>query len=36
MRHFIYGDNGAPRYFYGDDCVLCATPWQNPQRKNWQ
>lgn len=36
MRLFIYGDTGARRYFYGDDCELCAAPWQNPQRKNWQ
>jgi hypothetical protein len=36
MRLFIYGDTGARRYFYGNDCVLCTTPWQNPQRKNWQ
>jgi hypothetical protein len=35
MRFFIYGDTGARRFFYGDDCVLCTTPWQNPQRKNW-
>ena len=36
MRLFIYGDTGARRYFYGNDCVLCTAPWQNPQRKNWQ
>jgi hypothetical protein len=36
MRYWIYGDTGAQHYFYGNDCVLCTTPWQNPQRKNWQ
>jgi len=36
MRYFIYGDMGAASYFYGDDCVLCKSPWENPQRKNWQ
>jgi hypothetical protein len=36
MRYWIYKDAGAQHYFYGNDCVLCTTPWQNPQRKNWQ
>jgi dienelactone hydrolase len=36
LRYWIYGDAGAKHYFYGNDCVLCAAPWQNPQRKNWQ
>ncbi len=36
MRYFIYDDTGARDYFYGDDCVLCKSPWENPQRKNWQ
>jgi hypothetical protein len=39
MRLFIYGDTGARRYFYGDDCVLCTAPWEDPQRKpaqEWQ
>jgi len=35
MRYWIYGDTGAQHYFYGDDCVLCVAPWENPQRKNW-
>jgi len=35
MRYFIYSDAGAERYFYGNDCVLCKAPWENPQRKNW-
>jgi hypothetical protein len=35
MRYWIYGDMGAKRYFYGDDCELCVAPWQDPQRKNW-
>jgi hypothetical protein len=35
MRYFIYSDVGAEHYFYGDDCVLCQAPWENPQRKNW-
>jgi dienelactone hydrolase len=36
MRYWIYRDDGAKKYFYGDDCVLCKAPWENPQRKNWQ
>jgi hypothetical protein len=36
MRYWINGDTGAKSYFYGDDCVMCKSPWTNPQRKNWQ
>jgi hypothetical protein len=36
MRYWIYGDMGARNYFFGNDCVLCKAPWENPQRKNWQ
>lgn len=35
MRLFIYADSGAEHYFYGTDCTLCKSPWENPQRKNW-
>lgn len=35
LRHFIYGDQDAASYFTGDDCVMCDSPWTNPQRKNW-
>jgi dienelactone hydrolase len=35
LRYWLNGDQGAKHYFYGDDCVLCQAPWQNPQRKNW-
>jgi dienelactone hydrolase len=35
MRYRIYSDMGAKNYFYGDNCVLCKAPWENPQRKNW-
>jgi dienelactone hydrolase len=35
LRFWINGDQGAKHYFYGSDCVLCAAPWENPQRKNW-
>ena len=36
LRYWIYNDQGAKNYFYGDDCVMCRSPWTNPQRKNWQ
>jgi dienelactone hydrolase len=36
LRYWLNGDQGAKHYFYGDDCVLCQAPWENPQRKNWQ
>jgi hypothetical protein len=36
LRYWIYNDQGAKNYFYGDDCVMCDDDWTNPQRKNWQ
>ncbi len=36
MRYWIYNDAGAKHFFYGDDCLLCKAPWENPQRKNWK
>ena len=36
LRYWICKDAGAKHFFYGEDCVLCSAPWQNPQRKNWQ
>jgi dienelactone hydrolase len=36
MRYWIYNDTGAKNFFWGNDCVLCKSPWENPQRKNWQ
>lgn len=36
IRYWIYNDQGAKRYFYGNDCVMCVAPWTNPQRKNWE
>ena len=35
IRYWIYNDQGAKNYFYGNDCVMCKSPWTNPQRKNW-
>lgn len=31
LRYWIYNDQGARRYLYGDDCVMCASPWAAPQ-----
>lgn len=36
LRLWVYGDQGAKKYFYGNDCLLCKSPWTTPQRKNWQ
>jgi dienelactone hydrolase len=36
LRYWIYNDQAAKNYFYGDDCVMCKDPWTDPQRKNWQ
>lgn len=36
LRYWLYNDQGAKHYFYGDDCVMCTAPWENPQRKNWE
>lgn len=36
LRYWIYNDTGARHYFFGNDCVMCKAPWENPQRKNWQ
>lgn len=36
LRYWIYNDTGAKNYFYGNDCIMCKAPWENPQRKNWQ
>jgi len=35
IRYWIYDDQEAKKYFYGDDCVMCNSPWTNSQRKNW-
>jgi len=36
LRFWVYNDQGARNFFYGDACTLCVAPWTNPQRKNWQ
>ena len=35
LRYWIYNDQDAKRYFFGDDCVMCNSPWTNTQRKTW-
>jgi dienelactone hydrolase len=35
LRYWIYNDQDAKRYFFGDDCVMCKSPWTKTQRKNW-
>jgi dienelactone hydrolase len=35
LRYWIYNDQGAKQYFFGEDCVMCKSPWTKTQRKNW-
>jgi hypothetical protein len=34
LRYWVYADEGARDYFYGNDCILCQDPWIDIQRKN--
>ena len=34
LRHWVFGDPDARKYFYGTDCLLCQSPWTDIQRKN--
>ena len=36
LRLWTCDDDNAKKFFYGEDCQLCQSPWTNPQRKNWQ
>jgi dienelactone hydrolase len=36
LRYWLYYDQGAKPYFYGNACVMCVAPWENPQRKHWE
>ncbi|MBN1654289.1 MAG: dienelactone hydrolase family protein [Deltaproteobacteria bacterium] len=36
LRLWIYEEDEARSFFYGDDCVLCNRPWTNPRRKHWR
>jgi dienelactone hydrolase len=35
IRYWVYDDQEAAKYFEGDDCIMCMSPWTNTQRKNW-
>jgi hypothetical protein len=35
LRYWVLGDAGARHYFFGNDCVVCQTPWTDIQRKNY-
>jgi hypothetical protein len=34
LRHWVFGDQAARKYFFGADCLLCQSPWTDIQRKN--
>ena len=36
LRLWLYGDQNARSFFYGENCTLCREPWLNPRRKNWR
>jgi hypothetical protein len=36
LRRGACGDEGAKRFFEGDDCELCKAPWAAAQRKMWR
>lgn len=36
LRYWIYNDQNARKYFFGEDCTMCAAPWTKTQRKNWR
>jgi hypothetical protein len=36
LRFWACKDENARKFFYGDDCALCTSPFTMPQRKNWQ
>jgi hypothetical protein len=35
IRLWAYDDQGAKKYFYGNNCVMCGYPWTDYKRKNW-
>jgi hypothetical protein len=35
LRYWVYNDQGAKKYFWGSDAILCKDPWAC-QTKNWQ
>jgi dienelactone hydrolase len=36
IRYWVYKDQGAKMYFYGDDCIVCMAPWTDTERKHWE
>jgi hypothetical protein len=36
LRYWGCNDQNAKEFFFGDDCVLCQSPWTDPQRKAWK
>lgn len=35
LRYWLYDDRNARHYFFGEDCVLCRSPWTDTRRKHW-
>ena len=36
LRLWVYGDEGAKGYFYGDSCTLCKSPWSKMTNAAWK
>lgn len=34
IRYWVYNDQGAKKDFYGDDCLMCMSPWTNTKHEN--
>jgi hypothetical protein len=31
LRYWINGDDGGKRFFWGDGCEMCGSPWIAPE-----
>jgi hypothetical protein len=36
LRLWVFNDEGAKSYFYGDDCKLCVSPWTKQTNPAWK
>jgi dienelactone hydrolase len=35
LRYWLNNDQNAQQYFFGENCVLCDSPWTDTLRKHW-
>jgi pimeloyl-ACP methyl ester carboxylesterase len=36
LRLWVFNDEGAKKFFYGDDCTLCVMPWTKQTNAMWK